>query len=416
MKILWIVNVPLPEVSILMGEKPSPFGGWLVTSSQRMAKLKDIELHVAFPYSTKIDYIKGEKITYHSFRSSKFTKKEITKIDIDSIIRQVSPDLIHIYGTEMNHSYQTFKLLKTLDIPYVISIQGLTSYIPYHYSSNLPDKIKSRKSIRNFLFRDNIKNMEKEFYYRGLLEKEMIKNSTHIIGRTEWDKAGVKLINPKINYYHNNEVLRESFYNNKWDYNKCEKHSIFVSQASYPLKGFHSLIEAMPFILKKYPEAKVYVSGQNPTDSKTIKGKLKLHYYGIYLKKIIRKLNLEENIIFLGPLSEEEILNRYLKSNVFVSPSSIENSPNSVGEAMILGVPVISSYVGGVMDMLKHKKEGFLYQFDAPYMLAHYVIDIFSNEENIVEITNNARIRANNTHDIEKNINELLNIYEIILK
>ena len=64
---------------------------------------------------------------------------------------------------------------------------------------------------------------------------------------------------------------------------------------------------------------------------------------------------------------------RFLKSNVFVSPSTIENSPNSLGEAMLLGIPCISSDVGGVKNLLKHEEEGYVYQTDAPYMLAYYV-------------------------------------------
>ena len=96
-------------------------------------------------------------------------------------------------------------------------------------------------------------------------------------------------------------------------------------------------------------------------------------------------MDLERNVVFTGPLDEEKMCQRYLKSNVFVCPSSIENSPNSLGEAMVLGVPCVASDVGGVSDMLKHKEEGFVYQTDAPYMLAHYVCEIFENEVAILK-------------------------------
>lgn len=71
---------------------------------------------------------------------------------------------------------------------------------------------------------------------------------------------------------------------------------------------------------------------------------------------------------------------RYLASSVFVSVSTIENSPNSVGEAMLFGCPVVSSCVGGVLDMLEHGQEGFLYQASAPYMLAWYVGCVFRDD------------------------------------
>ena len=88
----------------------------------------------------------------------------------------------------------------------------------------------------------------------------------------------------------------------------------------------------------------------------------------------------EGKVFFTGPLDEEKICQRYLRSHVFVCPSSIENSPNSLGEAMILGVPCIASYVGGIPDMLKDREEGLLYQHNAPYMLAHHICEIFEDK------------------------------------
>ena len=78
---------------------------------------------------------------------------------------------------------------------------------------------------------------------------------------------------------------------------------------------------------------------------------------------------------------------------------------------MILGVPSVASYVGGVPDMLKHKEEGFLYQHDAPYMLAHYVCKIFENEALAMKFSKNARDHALKTHDVDKNTRRLIEIY-----
>jgi hypothetical protein len=49
MKILWITNVPLPEAMLLMNERPSPFGGWLINASREISTQENIELSVAFP-------------------------------------------------------------------------------------------------------------------------------------------------------------------------------------------------------------------------------------------------------------------------------------------------------------------------------------------------------------------------------
>ena len=144
---------------------------------------------------------------------------------------------------------------------------------------------------------------------------------------------------------------------------------------------------------------------------KGIIDKLKKTSYAKYITELIKELNIEKHVFFTGLLDEQQMCERYLNSNVFVCPSSIENSPNSLGEAMILGVPCVSSNVGGVSDMLTHNQEGFLYQADAPYMLAYYICKIFENEELTKQISKNSRKKALKNHNREKNIEQLISIY-----
>ena len=71
-----------------------------------------------------------------------------------------------------------------------------------------------------------------------------------------------------IQYHKCNETLRECFYTGSWGYQQCEPYSIFVSQATYPIKGFHFLLEALPSILNVYPQTHVYVSGVDITSTR----------------------------------------------------------------------------------------------------------------------------------------------------
>jgi glycosyltransferase involved in cell wall biosynthesis len=104
----------------------------------------------------------------------------------------------------------------------------------------------------------------------------------------------------------------------------------------------------------------------------------------------------------------------YLDSNVFVLPSTIENSPNSLGEAMLLGVPCVAADVGGVTTMMTHDTEGYIYQSTAPYMLAHNIKLDFAMEENAAGMGLAARAHALDTHDPETNLQDLLSIYRVI--
>ena len=158
---------------------------------------------------------------------------------------------------------------------------------------------------------------------------------------------------------------------------------------------------------------KLYVTGTSPLSRNWIE-KQKRSVYVNYLEKLIRQYSLENSIVFLGSLNAEEMKEQYLLANVFASPSSIENSPNSVGEAMILGTPVVSSDVGGVKNMLTHNEEGFLYQHDAPYMLAFYAMELFENKEKCFEFSKNAKQHAKTTHDANQNLSALIDIYRSI--
>lgn len=419
MRILWLINIPLPEASQLMGDKPSPFGGWLINASRDLSNQEGIELFITFPSNkvNKFEELIGEKINYYPFYPIKDRNKKIIEYNnsFDALLDRIKPDVVHIYGTEMAHTLSMVNTCKKLKIKTVISIQGLVSIIEKHMYSNLPIHAIYGNTFRTIIRKDNVRGLKRLFRNRSKNEIESLQKTNHIIGRTTWDKACSNQINPKAKYHFCNETLREEFYKHKWEINDCEKYSIFLSQGQYPIKGLHYMLEAMPLILKKFPNAKVYVSGKDITKSDSIKGKLLMTYYGKYIRKMIKRLDLERNVVFTGPLDEEKMCQRYLKSHVFVCPSSIENSPNSLGEAMILGVPSIASYVGGIPDMLKDKEEGFLYQHDAPYMLAHYICEIFKNEDLALKFSKNARQHALNTHDRDENTRSLIQIYNEIV-
>lgn len=418
MNILWVANIPLKEASLLMNEEPSPFGGWLINASNDLSNIDDIKLSIAFPKKgiSDIKVLKGNKITYYAFPSYQINKKVDDDSLLSRIIDDAKPDIVHIYGTEYTHSLAFVELCIKNSIKHVISIQGLISIYAKHYMANLPCAVRKRFSFRDFIKQDNLYQQQKKFERRGHIEIETIKKARNIIGRTTWDKACTGQLNPKANYFFCNETLRGEFYKHTWDYQSCEKHSIFTSQASYPIKGLHYLLEAMPIILENYPDAKLYVAGNNITKSVSLKEKASITSYGLYIRKLIEENKLQENIVFTDVLGEEEMAMRHLKSNVFICPSSIENSPNSLGEAMIMGVPVIAADVGGVSDMMKHKDEGFVYQGDAPYMIAYYVCKIFEDSKLASQISKNARKKALLTHDIRKNTENLIRIYNIIVE
>lgn len=135
------------------------------------------------------------------------------------------------------------------------------------------------------------------------------------------------------------------------------------------------------------------------------------HEYPQYLRKLIQKHHLEAHVLFQGTLSAQEMQKAYRRAHVFALPSSIENSPNSLGEAMLLGVPCVAADVGGVKQMMTDEKEGLLYQGDSPAMLAYAIDRIFTEDALASRLSEASRKRALADFDVEKNLATLWNIY-----
>lgn len=408
MKILWLCNLMLKEISRCLGKEENPFGGWLDGSFRRLLEDGGYELSVVFPYEKEV---KGET---DGFRFYSFREGACGNV-LRSALAAEKPDVVHIFGTEYDHALEMSALCREAGIPAIIGIQGLIGECAAHYFAALPHKIVKRYTFRDFLKRENLWAARKKFEKRGANEAELLRSAEYVIGRTDLDRAWVYALCPEAEYFFCNETLRPSFYRNKWKLENCERHTLFVSQCGYPLKGFHLLLEAVAVLKREYPDIRVFTTGQNPA-ALPFKERIRRTSYDKYLAELIDALKLQESVRFLGRLKEEEMCDRYLKSHVFVSPSSIENSPNSVGEAMLLGVPSVVSDVGGVRNLFTHETDGLMYPYDEPKVLAYYIKRIFDDDALARRFSENAQSHAAETHDAEKNHQRLTAIYRAVAK
>lgn len=418
MKILWIVNTIFPYPAKQIGLKEDCFGGWLNGLADEIKKEEHIELAIATVYTgNEIKKFNDGKVTYYLMPGAPvFRYKKELNVYSKKILDDFQPDILHIHGTEYAHALSFLNEVEH-NIKKVISIQGLISCIAKVYLANIPYKeIIENITLRDVLKQDNLFQQRNKFIKRGRWEKEIINRCDYIIGRTEWDYANTKVINEKIRYYCLYETVRKSFYTNKWDINDIEKYSIYLSQAGYPIKGLHILIEALSIIKKKYPNVKLYISGNDIINKSNIRCKLKRTGYGKYIDKLIEKHNLRENVIFTGELSEERVLERLLKTHVVVVPSIIENESNSLTEAHLLGMPTIAAFSGGMTDRIIHKETGFLYPYTDYAMCAEYILKYFNDDNLAIEHGNKARKIALDRNNPTKNKEKLFSIYKEILK
>lgn len=411
MKLLWLCNSAPGVVKSHITGKNTGAVNWV---DHVLADLRrqGLTIRVLCPGNSEAGML-DEACGYATFPIGKpWIYSEETEAFFSRQIRDFQPDVIHCWGTEYAHTHAMANAAEKagkLD-NVVASIQGLCSVIATHYAEGIPPKVQRGLTFRDLVRQDNILQQQKKFVLRGQQEVAALKKLRHILGRTHWDRACTFQINPQAAYHSCNETLREAFYQEHWHYERCRKHSVFASSCVYPVKGFHYLLEAVAMVSREYPDVTISVPGQ----SYLTVSPLRRSAYQKYLADLTKRYGMENRITFLGKCTAEQMKAAYLEANAFVLPSTVENSPNSLGEAMLLGVPCVSADVGGVKNLLTHEAEGFLYQSTAPYMLAYHIRQIFAMEEKAAAMGQKARAHALHTHDPQQNLSDLLAIYEAI--
>ena len=415
MKILWLVSSLLPQIAQLTGAPEQPFGGWLVSTLDGL--LADPQNQVFVCYRAGGAQQRGESgnLAYCSIEQDTLQYSSENEALFAELLLRIHPDVIHIWGTEYPSALAMIQAAARRGLldRTVVSIQGLTSVYARHYTAGLPQRVVKGYTVRDILRRDNIAQQQKKFARRGGYETLALAKARHVIGRTRWDKACVHQVNPNAQYHLCNESLRDPFYAGSWSRSTCEQHTIFVSQGDYPIKGLHEALAALTYLLRDFPDAKLLTTGKDPRVT-GLRARLLRSSYAAFLAKQIHQLGLDDHVAFLGSLSAEQMKRQYCTAHVALNPSSIENSSNAIGEAMLLGTPVVASYVGGTPDMVQDGVSGLLYPFNAPYLLADAVRRVFSSDELAARLSSGARKAAAARHSREQNSKDLMAIYRAL--
>lgn len=431
MRILWVCNIMLPRVAEHFHRESSSREGWLTGLSEQVLNRpegKNITLGVCFPTLDEdlLEAGKAEIVLDDGRKLYAYpVKEDVHRAEVydskledrfEEIIHEFKPNLIHCFGTEFPHTLAVTKAFQNPERT-LIGIQGLCSVIAKEYPADIPPSVWKRRTFRDVVKKDDLVKQRDKFIQRGRYEREAIHNAGHIAGRTIWDQCYAQEWNPKAKYHLLNETLRSNFYDGEWSYDNCQKGAIFLCQGDYPLKGLHYVLQAMPDILEKNPNAQLYVAGNSIVKGAMQNGtkgfieNLKLESYGKYIKSLLKQYGLVDRVHFVGPKSADEMKELYLKANVYICASALENSPNSLGEAMLLGVPCVSSKVGGVPSLFKDRVDGLLYEKNDIKALTGCVNLMLEGGDLVEKMRKSARAHAMDTHNPEKNFKRLMSVY-----
>ena len=111
----------------------------------------------------------------------------------------------------------------------------------------------------------------------------------------------------------------------------------------------------------------------------------------------------------------EELSDILVDSDIYCHVSHIENSPNSVCEAMLIGMPIVATFAGGTNSILKDGEEGYLVQDGDPYSTAGIIQKMANSFEVCRSLGIKAREKASKRHNPENVAKELLESYHKIM-
>lgn len=412
MRVLWFSVTPSCYANI---NSMSYNGGGWVASLERAVRLHtDLELGIAFEMSTDVVKDEVDGVAYYPINIDTCSKRMKDRYTMRheegmliprmlEIVEDFRPDIIQCFGSEWSYGL----IADYVDVPVVVHMQGS---MPSYYNALYPPRYSSWSAARYYLSRLNVRMAFREAMNprknRQRTERELRVFSAvrHYLGRTRWDRSIVDLFAPGADYFTCNELLRQSFYDvgRSWELKNRPVVKIVTVGNGSLWKGMDVLIKTAS-ALTRYTDLNF--------EWRVVGGVQNRRYI-----ESREKLSFDDcNVTFTGVLDETRLAYELLDADVYVHPSYIDNSPNSLCEAMLLGLPCIATAVGGVPDMVHDGVEGMLVPPNEPYMLADTIKNLCQNPTKMERLGQAARRRALYRHDTERVVHELLTAYHTIL-
>ena len=411
MKVLWFEVTP-PSRYLDGG---LVIGGWQ-DSLERIARtIPDIELYIAFESNKELSEKNIDGVHYVPICPN-YTKSEAYSLRysweanaqklIESsipLIENIHPDIIHIFGTEWPWGL----IAEKTTIPVVIHMQG--SIVFYNNAMYPPrysflDDIKRNgirhpKRIRNAFFRYH-KDLSRE-----AMENRIWKVVNNYMGRTCWDKAMTNLMHPNCNYFHVEEALRDGFVIPKktWSLSKNKKIQLISTGCGTFWKGPDMLLKTARCLKDVGFEFEwIVAGGMNENVKEMVEYKENTKFSDC-------------NVNFIGYVQSHDLIELLLSSTLYVHNSYVENSPNSICEAQCLGVPVISTNVGGIASLVENNEDGILVPANDPWQMAYAIIELAKDEKKMKTFSTRSMEKAHSRHNPENIKNQLLQCYNAII-
>lgn len=419
MRILWLsMNSGLFQQNKFA--TPYNGGGWISSLQQVFTNCERNQLALAFLTPFHLSKEEQNRTVYYPIYNAPNTSvskikdyyggykkwdKEQYVEEVLKVIEDFKPNIIHLFGIENSLA----NILGNTSIPIVVHLQGLLA--PLNNAFFPTDFNKSSFlfpfSINEWILRNGYIYAKNSIHVRGLRESELFKKVNYVMGRTQWDYQVSRLLAPQSRYFFVNEVLRESFYEKagKWKWPNNE-FTIVSTISNTIYKGLDVILKTARLLKEEtaipFRWQVVGIGGQDKI-VRFFEHKLKINSKDVYIE-------------YKGVLNAQELCDTLLRSHLYVHPSYIDNSPNSVCEAQLIGVPVIGTYVGGIPSLIAHEETGLLVPANAPYELAYQIKRCHADKEFCTKLSQKGSKAAQTRHNKQEIFNSLLNTYQTIIE
>lgn len=396
MRVLWFGNA-----SLYSSLNPYHGGGWVASLYNRVKEryFENIQISLAFNWIENVNDshngikcygVKTYQYSWLYYDKIQSNRKERLK----EIVDLEHPDIIHVFGTEGGLGLVS----EVTNIPVVLHLQGILSalwegWLPQNVSWNELCRFNIHALLGKISLLHDIKR-----------EKEILRNCRYLMGRTNWDKNISEFMAPHAKYYYCGEMLRPDIYDSKkiWSEPHHQKKIIIsiISNAIY--KGNDTILRTA-LALKEYYGDEFEWRVYGVTDMSSFEERTKVKARDV-------------NVVPMGIIDAKKLVDVVSEADLFVHPSNIENSPNSVCEAQVLGIPVISTNAGGVSSLIEDEVDGLLVAPRDVYALAAKITRLLRNPSEAQILSENGRKHALDRHNPKIIVDDLINIYEKIIK
>jgi glycosyltransferase involved in cell wall biosynthesis len=408
MRVLWFTNIPMPAMDEHVGVLTRGSGHWMSELLRALRRfVPEMSLGVATTWDGAQDkHFVAEGIEYYLLGgcASKVLRRlqarsgSVPLAKCVEVVRSFKPDLIHIHGTERPWGLLAVEGL--VQAPVLVTIQGLMKTVVANYfGSTSPWQLLRTLTAKDLLLLRTPFSGRRNAERRAQTEARILESVGAYTGQTEWDRAHVLAANPKASYFRVGRVLRKPFYENQWRLDACQRHTVIFTNARDPLRGVETIMTAVGLLRREFPDIRLRIVGMLSKTSG----------YGAAVAR--RASSLGSCVELVGWIPPEEMVRELASSHVFAIASHVENESNSLCEAMLMGMPCVASFAGGMPTMMTHGQTGLFFPIGEAAVLAHRLRTIFQDDSLAQRLGAAARAEAAQRHDPKRVVDELMQAY-----